>query len=716
MSYSQRVKSLLATMTLEEKAAQLTQFNLNLLYAETKASLTGAAKRFQVAESDKNVLGSVLNFGYSERENAVKKLNEEYGEGIPLSFMMDIVHGCRTIFPIPLAMGCTFDERLVEDCAEMSAQEARLAGVDVTFSPMVDLVRDARWGRVMETTGEDHYLNGEMGKAFIRGYHKGGLACCIKHFCAYGLAEAGRDYNTTDASDFGLQEYYLHAYRECLKENPEMVMTSFNCLNGKPVNAHKEILIDLLREKWGYNGVVISDYSAIEEMIAHGYVETERECAKIALSNEIDIEMMSPTYIQYLPELVKEGEIPLEKVDRMVGRVLTLKEKLGLFENPLGGFDAEKGKAVFLCKANRDLVQKAAEKSFVLLKNEGVLPLNKSQNIALVGPFADELGIIGFWWAYGNVAESISLRAAFTEYLGREIPVAQGCTHDLREENAEGIAEAEAIAAKAEIVLVCIGEYEKHSGEGNSRAKINLSSAQTELVKRIKGTGKKVVGIVFGGRPLVLTEVEPYLDSILYVWQPGTEGARAIARTVYGENIPAGKTTMSFPRSVGQCPIHYNELHTGRRKAVDDFRHCGYSSSYLDELNAPLYPFGYGLSYTEFELSDFRISDEKVAPTSAFTAEITVKNVGDYDGEEVVQLYVRDCFGEYVRPVKELKGYKKVFLKKGEEKRVVFTLTVKELSYYNAKGDLVYELGSFEIMIGRNSRDLQVGKIVLTEK
>ncbi len=712
MDTSKRVKDLIANMSLKEKAAQMTQFGLYLLYSATNADNTGDAMRFNLGENGKYLVGSILNFNTNEREVVVNEVAKNFEGDIPLCFMMDIVHGCKTIFPIPLAMGCTFDTDLLEDCAEMSAKEAKAAGVDLTFSPMVDLARDARWGRVMETTGEDHYLNGEMGKAFIRGYHKGGIAACVKHFAAYGAAEAGRDYNTTDLSDFQLQEYYLHAYRECLKEKPEMFMSSFNCLNGKPVNAHHELLVDLLRDKWGFDGVLISDYNAIDEMRYHGHLETLKECAEVALKNEIDIEMMSPGYLSYLPELVEEGKISEEHVDKMLARVLTLKEQLGLFENPLNQFNPELFNKLCLCEEHRDLVRRAAEKSFVLLKNEDVLPLKKSQKVALVGPFADERDIIGFWRAYGKIEDTPTIRERLQEYLGKEVPCARGCSYDLYATDESGFSEAESAAKSADVVLACIGEFGKFSGEGNSRAKADVPAVQVSLVKKMKESGKKVVGVVFGGRPLILTEVEPYLDAILYVWQPGTEGGMAIVNTLYGKNVPAGKTTMTFPRSVGQCPIHYNELHTGRRKENDTRGYPNYLSAYLDEYNRPLYPFGYGLSYTTFEMSPVKLSKNEMTADEKITASVTVKNVGNYDGEEVVQLYIRDKFAKFVRPVKELKDYKKIFLKKGEEQTVTFTVDIETLSYYDDKGNRTYENGSFDIMVG-NASDNVTGELLI---
>ena len=406
-----KVDAIIKKLTLEEKLRQLTQVNAVVLDAHSKAELTGAASRVNLTKEDVWGIGSILNFTYRGDAQRIQNTFMENSENkIPLMFMADVIHGYRTIFPIPLAMGCSFDAQLAEDCAKMSAQEAKLHGVQATFSPMVDLVRDARWGRVMETTGEDPWLNGEMGKAFIRGYHAGGIACCVKHFAAYGAAESGKDYNTTELSDHALREFYLRAYETCMQEKPDMVMSSFNLLNGVPVNGHKELLVDRLRKEWGFDGVLISDYNAIREMITHGYLETEAECAQVAANHEIDIEMCSETYVNQLPRLIEQGKVSMETVDRMVRRVLLLKEKMGILDDPYAGMDFAKGAEVALCAEHRALARQAAEKSAVLLKNNGVLPLQKEAEIALIGPFADAQQILGAWRCEGQPEEAVTVR------------------------------------------------------------------------------------------------------------------------------------------------------------------------------------------------------------------------------------------------------------------------------------------------------------------
>ena len=696
------IKDVISKMTLEQKLCQLTQTNANVVNADTQEEITGLPEQLYLSEPQVRELGSVLNF--SDAKETQDKFLSRSKTQIPLSFMMDVIHGCRTIFPIPLAMGCTFDEQLVEDCAEMSAIEAKYRGISVTFSPMVDLARDARWGRVMETAGEDHYLNGKMGRAFIRGYHKGGIGACVKHFSAYGEAMAGRDYNTTDISEHTLREYYLRSYEECMKEKPEMVMSSFNMLNGVPMNGHTDLLVDVLRNEWGFDGVLISDYAGIREMIQHGYLQTEKECAEVAANNQVDIEMMSSTYIRFLPELVKEGKVKEETIDKMVERVLLLKEKLGLFENPYFEQNAEKEKEVTLCKAHRDLARKAAEKSCVLLKNEKVLPLSKNTEIALIGPFAEEKRIIGAWSCYGKAEEAVSLREGVETLLGKRVPSAKGVTSELLSEDESGIAAAVEEAKKASVIVACLGELQSDSGEGRSRTDISIPKAQISLLKELKALQKPIVSVVFGGRPQVLTELEKYSDAILYVWQPGTEGGSAIANLLFGEASPTGKLTMSFPRTTGQCPIIYNEFNTGRPRCPDVMENQHYISAYIDCLNSPLYPFGYGLTYTEFSYSTPVIEKTELKRGESLTVSVTVKNVGEKAGETTAQLYIRDEFASCVRPKKELKDYQKVYLEPNEEKTVSFTITEETLKFWTAKNVFAAENGSFVAWIADSSQ------------
>ena len=709
-----KIEELISRMTLQEKARQLTQINAICLNVGSQADITGDKGELGVSEAELRETGSVLNFDAGGEMAKIQCYCMENNPAkIPAAFMMDVIHGYRTIFPVPLAMGANFDTGLAEECAEMSAREARADGVHVTFAPMVDLVRDSRWGRVMESTGEDPYLNGEMGKAFIRGFRKGGLGSCVKHFAGYGAAESGKDYGTTDISDYQLREFYLRGYQECMKENPEMVMSSFNMLNGKPVNGNKELLVDLLREEWGFDGVLVSDYNAIREMITHGYLETEKECACEAINHEIDLEMMSATYIKYLPELVAEGKVSEDTVNRMMKRVLTLKAKLGILDDSMAGVDFEKAAELALCDEHRALARKAAGKCAVLLKNEGVLPLNREKKIAVVGPFASEQKIIGEWKCHGKPEEAVSVKQGLENFLGREIPTAVGCSAELLDTDISEISEAVNVSRDVEVILACIGEPSRHSGEGASRSDLRVTMPQITLLRELRKLGKPIVTVVFGGRPQVLTEVEKLSDSILYMWFPGTEGGNAVADLIYGEVVPSGKLPMSFPRATGQCPIYYNHFRTGRPKKIDDMEHNRYNNSYRDELNAPLYPFGYGLSYTEFVLSDVQLSSEVLHRGEQVEFSALLENVGRFDGEEVVQLYIQDHFASRVRPVQELKGYQKVFLKAGEKMQVSFTVTEDMLAFYTADGQFKAEEGTFSLMIGCSSVDVQTRELRL---
>ena len=702
------LKKLVSAMSLEEKALQLTQYPVYELDESAEAVVTGLC---DLGGIDREALwrtGTILNAPNGETVQSIRKTRREKGIADPLPFMLDVIHGYRTIYPVPLAMACTFNLKLIEDCAELAATEARYDGVDVTFSPMVDLGLDARWGRVMEGAGEDPYWSGEVGKAMIRGYHRGGIACCVKHFAGYGAAEAGREYNTTDISERNLREYYLRAYRACLEEQPELFMSSFNLLNGKPILGHKEIMLDLLRKEWGFDGVVISDFGAVEELHEHGYCETGKDCASVALSSGLDIEMGSSVYASYLPELVRTGVVSEEQIDEAVLRVLELKNKLGMYENPERNTDLQKRAEVTLSESGRALSRRAVEEGSVLLKNNGVLPLKENAKIALVGPFASTREIIGNWAGKGRIEECVTVKEGVEKLIKRAVPYANGCSWKLFDTDEGGFEEAERICAQADCIVACVGEHMMNSGEAHSRADIRIPEIQRKLIAKLHKLKKPLVLVVFGGRPLVLSEIEEFANAILYVWQPGTEGGNGIANLLYGKAIPCGKTVMSFPRSSGQCPIYYNCFSTGRPKKKDKPSALSgeeWRTGYDDEYNSPIYPFGYGLSYTEFLYSDLKLSAAKMKRGGKITASVNLKNVGSSDGYETVQWYIRDLFASVVRPVKELKGYEKVFLKAGEERRISFEITEEMLKYYTDGGEYAAETGAFELFVGGNSRD-----------
>jgi len=704
------IGKIIKNMTLQQKAMQLTQVDATYICDDDNATVTGNREKI-VGESDVKLVGSALNFSGDAMAKKVQSEHLKTSE-IPLLLMQDVIHGYRTIYPINLAMGGSFDVDLNEKCAEMAGKEARENGVHVAFAPMVDLVRDARWGRVMETTGEDPFLNGVMGIAAIRGFKRGGVAVCVKHFAAYGAAESGREYNTTDISEHTLKEYYLRAYEECLKEDPEMVMTSFNALNGIPVNGHKELLVDLLRKKWNFDGVVISDYNAVREMIVHGYLPTEKDCALVAAENEIDIEMMSPCYAHHLAELVHEGKITEREIDIMVAHVLKLKEKLGLFDDPYRGINDGAFTAP-LKKEHRELARIAAEKTCVLLKNDGVLPLKEQEKVSLIGPFSDSGEIIGNWSCYGKAEETVTVKQGIENLLLRKIKTAKGCSGDLLSTDESGFKEAIKVAKKSDTIILCLGENALDSGEAGSRAKIELPQVQINLLKALKRLNKKIVLVIFAGRPIALTEAVKYADAVLYAWQPGTEGGNAIANLLYGIVSPSAKITMSFPRSTGQCPIYYNHFNTGRPKPEDKFIERACVSYYKDELNSPLYPFGFGLTYTRFELGEIALSKDVLSHGEKLTAEITVKNVGERFGEETLQLYICDRFASCVRPVKELKAFKKVGLNAGESTEVKFIIDEEMLKFHTASGEFAAEDGDFDLFIGLNSEDVKSASFVL---
>lgn len=706
----------IADMSLKDKLLELTQYNSYLLARKGKEkTVTGTSVLHGLDTEELWGMGSTLNTRDAEEIIALRKEREKRGIKEPVAVMHDVIHGYRTIYPVPLALACSFDLPLIEDCAVMAATEARYDGIDVTFSPMVDLVRDARWGRVMESAGEDPYYAGEVGKAFIRGYHSGGIAACVKHFAGYGAAEAGKEYNTTDISEHTLREYYLRAYRACLDENPEMFMSSFNVLNGVPVLGNRQLMVDTLRGEWGFDGVLVSDYAIVYDMIAQGYCADADECAEVALDAGLDIEMCSPTYLQSVPKLLENGKVTMEQVDAAVLRVLKLKNKLGLYGNPDRYINLTKRDEVQLSPAHRALALKAAEESCVLLKNDGVLPL-KTDSVTLIGPFACEKAVFGNWCARGKAEETVSLQEGVEQLLGHKVIVAEGCSGELSASDTSSVSAAVEAAKGAEIIVACVGEPMKNSGEGHSRTRLELPSVQKELLRALKALGKPLVVVVFGGRPQAITEEVELADALLYAWQPGSESGNALANLLFGKAVPCGKTVMSFPRTTGQCPVYYNYLETCRPKKSADVPGMGCITGYDDEMNAPLFPFGYGLSYTRFEYSDFRLSADVIARGGSLTASVRVANTGKYDGAEVVQWYIRDKFASVVRPVKELKGFERVFLKAGEARTVRFTVTEEMLKFYTASGEFKAETGGFTLFAGGNCRDTLCADFTLKDE
>lgn len=729
----EKLRELLGKMTLEEKVGQLVQVAGETFLMENVSATTGPLKDLELSNEMLYQVGSILNIVGSEK---IRKVQEEYLSKsrlkIPLLFMADIINGYQTIFPIPIAQGCSWDKNVVYNCTKIAIQEAGAAGANVNFSPMVDLVRDSRWGRVMESIGgEDPYLGEVFAKTMVEAYQgediskKGNIAACVKHFAAYGAVEAGRDYNTVDMSEREFRQYYLPAYQSAIESGAEMIMTSFNIINGIPASANVWLLRDLLRKELGFQGIVISDYSAIEETIAHGVSKDKKEAAYKAIMAGVDIDMMSNCYANHLKELVEEGKVPEKLVDEAVLRVLNLKNKLGLFENPYRNSNEEEEKKILKSKENLKAARKLSAETFVLLKNEKqVLPLKKNnQKIALIGPYADNIAILGSWSMFSDRARIPTLKETLKERLGDEnvlyakgseileeeeinqILVADGIEpihmENEKERQKELLEEAVVVAKEADIIVLTIGEHYRQSGEACSRANIEISKIQQNLLEELSKLNKKIITILFNGRPLVLKNIAEKTDALLEVWFPGTEGANSITDILLGDVNPSGKLVMSFPQATGQCPIYYNCYHTGRPH-THNFR---YVSRYQDIPTESYYPFGYGLSYSKFEYSDLRLSSREMKQNGLITVAIKVKNNSNIPGKEVIQLYIQDLTASIVRPVKELKGFQKEYFGAWEEKEITFEITEEMLKFWNEKLEYKAEEGEFKVFVGFHSED-----------
>lgn len=703
------LKQLLQQMSIEEKIGQLTQYNANL-FIESDADITGPMSNMGLTSEDLKHVGSVLNFSNAKEVYEIQKKHlEEDRNKIPMMFMMDVIHGYRTIYPIPLALGCSFDIGLVEECTRMAAEEASAGGIQVTFTPMVDYVRDARWGRVMETCGEDVLLNSMMGSAQVKAFqngdisHYGNLATCVKHFAGYGGAEAGRDYNSVELSEHALREFYLPAYKACIDAGADMLMPSFNTLNGVPSVANGWLMQNVLREEWDFDGVVISDFAAVRELMKHGVAENMKEAARLAFENGCHIEMCSGGYIGYLKELIEEGVFTEEQLDDAVLKVLKLKEKLGLFEDPYHGMDYEREDTLCLTPKNRALARKAASECAVLLKNDGILPLSDGiKKIALIGPMADTHELIGFWACRGKNEESVTIQEGIRNILpDAEIAVVRGCGNRWNDMDCAGFEDAIEAAKNADAVILCLGEPQNYSGEGNSRTDIRLPGVQNELALRVADANPNTVAVTFSGRPLDLSLLDAEIPAILHMWMPGTEGGNAVADLVFGKVNPSGKLSMSFPKSVGQCPIYYNHTKTGRAKPTNkEDIHVPYCSNYIDCGNLPLYSFGHGLSYSEFVYEEMRISSNELKADEKVIVTIIVRNISDRVGKETVMLYMRDVVASNARPIQQLAAFEKVEIQAGERKEIEFTIEEPMLRFWNNKHEFVSEPGVFEFSTG----------------
>lgn len=737
---SEQIQTLLEDMSLQEKIGQLMQLT-GVFYAQ-EGMATGPMSEMGLTREQVDMAGSVLSsVGAAQLKNIQQTYMEKQPHQIPLLFMADVINGFRTVFPIPLAQGCSFDPELSREMARVSAKESARAGLHVTFSPMVDLVRDARWGRVMESTGEDPYLNGLFGNAMIRGYQgenvgeKDRIAACVKHFAGYGAPMGGREYNQVELSERTLWQDYMPAYRQGVEAGAELVMTSFNTLGRVPSTANRELMQDTLRGDWGFEGVLISDWAAIQELLAHGIAADKDQAAFLALRAGVDIDMVTDVYANHLEKQIREGVIPMKWLDACVRRILNLKNKLGLFENPYKDADEVFDEATDIEPSHRAFARKAAPETFVLLKNDGILPLptaptEQVRTIAFVGPYVDEKRICGSWSLFYKMEENVTIREALEQAraagaLTVPIACARGCqVLDIgqerdgfrdrvkntcsRKELEDMEAEAVRVAGEADVVVMPLGEHHEYTGEGSARTEIGIPEHQLELFRKVHAVNSNIVVVNFSGRPLDLREVSRKARAVLQVWFPGTEGGHAIVDTLFGETEPGGRLSMSFPYNVGQVPVYYSELSTGRPH-VDGAQDGRCVSRYIDAPNKPLYVFGYGMGYTTFSYSPIALSGremimgQETQNSAGLTATVTLTNTGSRPGTEVVQLYIRDMAGSVARPVRELKGFQRIALAPGESRQVSFDITEEMLRFYRQDMSYGAEPGQFMVFIGPDS-------------
>ncbi len=707
----QKVDSVLKLMTLDEKIGQMNQYNGP--WAAT-GPLTGNDDLIEQIKAGR--VGSLLNVTGVNRTTQLQKLAMQTRLKIPMLFGQDIIHGYRTIFPIPLGEAASWDLEAMEISARTAAVEASSAGVHWTFAPMVDISRDPRWGRVMEGAGEDPYLGSLIAKARVKGFQGKGfgntdaLMACAKHFAAYGAAVGGRDYNSVDMSLRQLHEVYLPPFKAAADAGAATFMNSFNDLNGVPATGNKYLQRDILKGEWKFKGFVVSDWGSIGEMIQHGYAKDNYDAALLAANAGSDMDMESRSYTQHLARLVKEGKVKMSVIDDAVKRILRKKFEMGLFGNPFKFSNEEREKEYWNKAEHLSVARDIAKKSIVLLKNEQqILPLKKNtKTIALIGPFVKaKRDNIGFW-SYSWPDDSIRITSLWEGVKAKissetELVYAKGCNID--DSSTAGFAEAAAIAKQSDIVVISVGEDPNMSGEAKSRSNIHLPGVQEELIKAVMATGKPVVVLISAGRPLVFNWTADNVPAILYTWWLGTEAGNAIADVLFGDYNPSGKLPMSFPLSEGQIPVYYNHYNTGR-PAKDDNDKL-YRSAYIDLSLYPKYPFGFGLGYSTFSYSDITLGAASFKPGQSITATVTLTNTGRFDGKETVQLYTRDITASVVRPVKELKGFQQVFLKAGESKKITFTINAEDLRFYNDKLQYIFEPGDFKLFIGGNSRDVK---------
>ncbi|MGD9909781.1 MAG: glycoside hydrolase family 3 N-terminal domain-containing protein [Candidatus Izemoplasmatales bacterium] len=703
------IKDLMSKLSRKEKIGQLLQIAPFFFIKDLKVEVFGHVRHLDLNEEKIFMAGSVLGIGSAEEMIAVQKSYlEKSPNKIPLLFMADIIHGYKTIFPVPIALGSSFNPDLAYLCASVSASEASTAGIQVTFSPMADLGRDPRWGRVVEGFGEDPYLTSLMAEAMVKGYTKNGieyegnLASCVKHFAGYGAAEAGRDYNTVDLSRTALYNEYLPAYKKALDAGARLIMTAFNTIDRIPSTINSFLLRDVLRKEWGSDVVTISDYDSLKQILAHGVADNMKDVAYLGITGGLDIEMASTAYTNHLEKLIEEGKVPESLLDDACERVLTLKKDLGLFENPYKNANPEKEKTDVLTKENLDASLEAARESLVLLENDGILPLDKNVKIALIGPYSVSKSVIGPWSWHGRR----DLHDSLSDTLLSNI-VYQNDSVLLSDYTESEIAKIK----EADVIVLAIGEVDWQSGEAHSRSDLSLPNNQDDLLKLGELSGKKVVTILYNGRPLLLNKIKES-NALIESWFLGSMASQAIKEVLFGETNPSGKLPMSFPRNTGQIPVYYNHLNTGR-PYLGEFDHNEYVSKYLDVENTPLYAFGYGKSYSHFIYQNLTLSTNKLKCGDTLTVTVEVHNDSLISGKETVFLFIRDKVARISRPVQELKKFQKIEIEASSSKVVTFELSLSDLSYYLHDGSFVYDLGDFEVMVGPSSMDVMRQEFVL---
>ena len=705
-AYSKRdtfVEDLMKKMTLEEKIGQLTLFSSGY-------DITGPTMHENYTNDIKaGRVGAVFNaFGVKFTTELQKMAVEETRLGIPLLFGYDVIHGHRTIFPIPIGETASWDMDYIEKSARIAAIEATSEGLHWTFAPMIDVTRDPRWGRIAEGSGEDPFLTSMVARAKVRGYQGKDfydvhtMLACAKHFAAYGAPQAGRDYHTVDMSEIELLNTYLPPFKAAVNEDVATFMTAFNELFGVPATGSKYLLTDVLREEWEFKGFVVTDYTSIKEMIPHGFAKDEKHAGELAINAGVDLDMQSGIYNDHLKKSVDEGKVSIKTIDNAVRRILNLKYELGLFEDPYRYSNIERQHENILTSEHLEFARDFARRSIVLLKNENnTLPLSKDiKSIAVIGPLADsQKDMIGSWSAAGDYKKSVTLLQGIKNKVGKNIRILHTIGTGIDNYSREGFSEAIKLAKASDAIVLAIGEHKNMSGEAASRSDINLPGLQEELALELAKIGKPLIVVLMNGRPLTIEKVDQEASAILETWFLGTTAGDAIADVLFGDYNPSGKLPVTFPRNVGQIPIFYNEKNTGR-----PYSEQKYTTKYLDVPNTPLYPFGYGLSYTTFEYSEIKLEDTLMTKNKPLLASIIVTNTGDRFGEEVVQLYTRQLVGSITRPVKELKAFKKIGLEPGESFEVTFSLTWEDIAFYNSKKQFVTEPGAFNLFIGTSSQ------------